>query len=283
MAMTTTTVSRARDAVGVDATPGGPPRAGGRGLQRRDRRRAAARARRRLPAPRAGRRPGPARAGRPPWRSSSGSARSAPSRACGPAARAASRSSSARSRSSTAPCTSSTSPPERRRSDLTGVLALAAGRRAGRPGRRDPVAPPRRGHGRPPPALGLPRRRRPRRAPRSRFFTVVPIGMAITETHKFREPIGAPPSADYREVAFDATDGVHLSGWYRPTRNGATILVVHGGGGDRTGAVAPRQAARPPRLRRAAVRRPRPRAAARARRTPSAGAGPRTSPGRCAS
>ena len=70
------------------------------------------------------------------------------------------------------------------------------------------------------------------------LFTVVPIGTAITETHKFREPIGDPPSADYREVAFDASDGVHLSGWYRPTRNGATILVVHGGGGDRTGAVA---------------------------------------------
>jgi hypothetical protein len=70
------------------------------------------------------------------------------------------------------------------------------------------------------------------------MFTVVPIGMAITETHKFREPIGAPPSSDYREVAFDASDGVHLSGWYRPTRNGATILVIHGGGGDRTGAVA---------------------------------------------
>ena len=70
------------------------------------------------------------------------------------------------------------------------------------------------------------------------FYTVVPIGTALTETHKFREPIGAPPSADYREVAFDAGDGVHLSGWYRPTRNGATIIVLHGGGGDRTGAVA---------------------------------------------
>ena len=66
----------------------------------------------------------------------------------------------------------------------------------------------------------------------------MPIGIAITETHKFREHVGAPPSPDYREVAFDASDGVHLSGWYRPTRNGATILVVHGGGGDRTGAVA---------------------------------------------
>ena len=70
------------------------------------------------------------------------------------------------------------------------------------------------------------------------FYTIVPMGIAISETHKWREPIGAPPSSDYREVAFDASDGVQLSGWYRPTRNGATIIVVHGGGGDRTGAVA---------------------------------------------
>jgi poly(3-hydroxybutyrate) depolymerase len=70
------------------------------------------------------------------------------------------------------------------------------------------------------------------------FYVVLPMGIAITETHKYREPIGAPPSSDYREVAFEASDGVDLSGWYRPTRNGATIIVVHGGGGDRTGAVA---------------------------------------------
>lgn len=70
------------------------------------------------------------------------------------------------------------------------------------------------------------------------FYTVVPMGIGLTETHKYREPIGSPPSADYREVAFEASDGVKLSGWYRPTQNGATILIVHGGGGDRTGAVA---------------------------------------------
>lgn len=70
------------------------------------------------------------------------------------------------------------------------------------------------------------------------FYTVVPMGIALNETHKFREPIGAPPSADYRQVSFRASDGVKLSGWYRPTGNGATILLVHGGGGDRTGAVA---------------------------------------------
>jgi uncharacterized protein len=70
------------------------------------------------------------------------------------------------------------------------------------------------------------------------FYTVVPIGLGLTETHEGREAIGSPPSADYRAVAFEASDGVRLSGWYRPTRNGATILLVHGGGGDRTGAVA---------------------------------------------
>jgi hypothetical protein len=70
------------------------------------------------------------------------------------------------------------------------------------------------------------------------LYVVVPMGIAITETHKFREPIGAAPDASYREVSFDASDGVRLSGWYRPARNGATMIVVHGGGGDRTGAVA---------------------------------------------
>jgi uncharacterized protein len=39
-------------------------------------------------------------------------------------------------------------------------------------------------------------------------------------------------------VGFEASDGVDISAWYRPTQNGATIIVVHGGGGDRTGAVA---------------------------------------------
>ena len=70
------------------------------------------------------------------------------------------------------------------------------------------------------------------------LYTVVPMSIALTETHKYREPIGSPPGPDYREVSFEAADGVELSAWYRPTQNGASILVVHGGGGDRTGAVA---------------------------------------------
>jgi uncharacterized protein len=122
-------------------------------------------------------------------------------------------------------------------SDLTGVLALAAG--VVLVGLAVAIPWRHRGEG-----TAGPRRRWAQRiaaVPAGlllALFTVVPITTALTETHKFREPIGAPPSADYREVAFDAGDGVRLSGWYRPTRNGATLLVLHGGGGDRTGAVA---------------------------------------------
>lgn len=41
----------------------------------------------------------------------------------------------------------------------------------------------------------------------------------------------------HERVAFAATAGVRLSGWYVPGRNGAAVVVVHGGGGDREGAV----------------------------------------------
>ena len=56
--------------------------------------------------------------------------------------------------------------------------------------------------------------------------------------HKWREPVGEPPSAAYRDVAFEASDGLDLRGWYRPSRNGAAVLVVHGGSSDRKGSVA---------------------------------------------
>jgi fermentation-respiration switch protein FrsA (DUF1100 family) len=69
------------------------------------------------------------------------------------------------------------------------------------------------------------------------FFVLGPMSLAIIETHRWREPIGSPPNAAYRSVAFRASDGLRLAGWYRPSRNGAAVLVVHGGGGDRTGAV----------------------------------------------
>jgi len=70
------------------------------------------------------------------------------------------------------------------------------------------------------------------------LFVLGPMSLGIIETHRWREPIGPRPSAAYRDVSFRASDGLELSGWYRPSRNRAAVLLVHGGGGDRTGAVA---------------------------------------------
>ena len=68
-------------------------------------------------------------------------------------------------------------------------------------------------------------------------LTVIPLSTAIWDTHKPRGDVGSPPSTAWRSVAFDSTDGLRLRGWFRPSRNGATVLVIHGGGGDRKGAM----------------------------------------------
>src|SRR3954464_6284877 len=52
-----------------------------------------------------------------------------------------------------------------------------------------------------------------------------------------REPIGSPQSAEYERVSFTSSDGLKLSRWYRASRNRVAVVVVHGAGGDRTGAV----------------------------------------------
>jgi hypothetical protein len=66
------------------------------------------------------------------------------------------------------------------------------------------------------------------------YAGLYPTAVAIVPTHKYREPI--PPAPDgYQSVVFDATDGLTLAGWYSPSRNGAAVVLVHGGGGDRTG------------------------------------------------
>ena len=68
------------------------------------------------------------------------------------------------------------------------------------------------------------------------YAVVYPAAMAIVPTHKFREAIGPPPTG-YESVSFRSSDGLELSGWYAPSRNGAAVILVHGGGGDRTGPV----------------------------------------------
>jgi len=69
------------------------------------------------------------------------------------------------------------------------------------------------------------------------LFVLGPIGMGLVASHKWRTPIGDPPSAAYQEVSFEAGDGLELAGWYRPSRNGAAVLLVHGGSSDREGSV----------------------------------------------
>ena len=69
------------------------------------------------------------------------------------------------------------------------------------------------------------------------LFVALPVGFAIIQTHKHREPIGRPPSAAYRPVTFEASDALELRGWYVRSNNRAAVIVVHGGGGDRTGAL----------------------------------------------
>ena len=121
-------------------------------------------------------------------------------------------------------------------SDLTGVLALAAGVALVALAVAIPFA--HRGEG-----TATRRRRLAYRAVAVvggllvAYAVVFPVGAAIVVTHKYREPIGEPPSAAYRPVSFISTDGLELSGWYVPSRNRAAVVVIHGGGGDRTGAL----------------------------------------------
>ena len=66
------------------------------------------------------------------------------------------------------------------------------------------------------------------------FYVVTPIGAAPWATHKFRTPIGNF-MISHQDVSFRTSDGLLLSGWYVPSHNGAAIVIVHGGGGDRDG------------------------------------------------
>jgi hypothetical protein len=69
------------------------------------------------------------------------------------------------------------------------------------------------------------------------YAFVFPVSGGIVQTHKHREPIDDPPSAAYEPVTFRSTDGLRLSGWYVRSNNRAAVILVHGGGGDRTGAI----------------------------------------------
>jgi len=61
------------------------------------------------------------------------------------------------------------------------------------------------------------------------FFVVFPLSLSYGFTHVARTgtatgDLGAP----YESVAFDASDGLRLSGWFVPSKNGATVIVYPG-------------------------------------------------------
>jgi pimeloyl-ACP methyl ester carboxylesterase len=64
-------------------------------------------------------------------------------------------------------------------------------------------------------------------------FFFMPVGMAIVDIHSLPFAVGSPPDANYQNVSFTASDGVDLEGWYRPSQNGASVLMISGGGGNR--------------------------------------------------
>lgn len=48
-----------------------------------------------------------------------------------------------------------------------------------------------------------------------------------------------PPGLGFEveEAAFESEDGITLAGWYAPSQNGSTIILLHGYGGNRTGMI----------------------------------------------
>jgi hypothetical protein len=69
------------------------------------------------------------------------------------------------------------------------------------------------------------------------MWVVIPVGAALYVSGKPRQPVPAAAlGIPHENVTFRSTDGLRLAGWYVPSRNGAAILVVHGGGGNRAGA-----------------------------------------------
>jgi dienelactone hydrolase len=61
------------------------------------------------------------------------------------------------------------------------------------------------------------------------YLIVYPVSESYVVTHAARAYVPAPNlGTAYEDVSFTTGDGLRLEGWYVPTRNGATIVVVPG-------------------------------------------------------
>ena len=65
------------------------------------------------------------------------------------------------------------------------------------------------------------------------LLVVFPVGLGTVQTHRLQHTSTGPVPAGYEEVEFVAADGVELSGWYHPSRNGAAVLLVPSASGTR--------------------------------------------------
>ena len=70
------------------------------------------------------------------------------------------------------------------------------------------------------------------------WFALVPLTIAVYATNLPPGPLGSATPATYgltyHDVAFRTADGMRLSAWYIPPRNGAALVVLPGSGSTRT-------------------------------------------------
>jgi len=69
-------------------------------------------------------------------------------------------------------------------------------------------------------------------------FVLLPLTVAVNATNRPPSPLGPATPAryglGYQDVAFRTADGVRLSAWYIPPRNGAAVVLLPGAGSTRT-------------------------------------------------
>ncbi len=70
------------------------------------------------------------------------------------------------------------------------------------------------------------------------WFVLFPLTMAVIAANRAPAPLGSATPATYglayQNVGFRTSDGMRLSGWYIPPRNGAALVVLPGSGSNRT-------------------------------------------------
>jgi uncharacterized protein len=73
------------------------------------------------------------------------------------------------------------------------------------------------------------------------MFVILPIAVGVYFVHK--QPVHVPTtswSVPHQDVTLHTSDGLDLAAWYAPAKNGASIILVHGSGGSRSGGIESR-------------------------------------------